>query len=211
MPRRDPQTGQFVAGDDWDDIEVASFRANTGVQAADLNGGVGFTGEQVSTYEGLELLDYDELVDRNEELVLLEAEHHMTVWQNSTATEDGVTQADVEISASPSGTMTGGIFNNSFDDTVTVGGSETTDTIDLIGRTMVATAHSPFSDTTNGMGGGGSEGTDTVRIEHPPAEMARFHPRDELFLNGSFTTWNIADAGIHVEVTGQHVYGVLSD
>jgi hypothetical protein len=44
-----------------------------------------------------------------------------------------------------------------------------------------------------------------------PAEFGRFHPRDELFINGEFRAWNIDDAGIHAAVAGQHVYGVISD
>ena len=40
MPHRDPQTGQFLPHDEeqYDDIEVATFGANLGVQAGDLWG-----------------------------------------------------------------------------------------------------------------------------------------------------------------------------
>jgi hypothetical protein len=49
-------------------------------------------------------------------------------------------------------------------------------------------------------------------LEGPfPGPLAEFHPRDELFLNGEFLAWNIDDAGVHAEVTFQHVYGVVED
>lgn len=211
MVHRDPSTGKFVSGQDteYSDIEVVTFSGSVGVQASNLGGTATFQGGDQKTFEGLELLDYDEFVDRNEELVLLSADHSMSVFANSTESEDGTVRASVEVSASPAITNENVIFTNSIDDGQAVGGAQSDDSIDLLGRQLVATAHAPFSDTSTGVGGGGSAGEDRLKIDQAPAEFGRFHPRDELFMNGTFEAWNIDDSGVHVDLTGQHVYGVL--
>lgn len=215
MPR-DPETGQFQSMDEaaFDDVEVATFEAYVGVQASDLTGGTGFNGGDDAVFEGVELIDYDDLVDRNEELHLLEAQHAINVYANSTETADGTVRAAVEISASPSRTVAALGPSSAIADST--GGARsasvgTDDSIDLIGRYLQAIGQAPFSDSTTGVGGGGSAGEDRVTVEAPPGPVARFHPRDELFLNGAFDAWNIDDAGIHVDVYGQHVYGVVED
>ena len=192
------------------DIEIATFRGSVGVEAANLPGATDFDGVGDS-FEGLRLIDFDEIVDRNEELRLLTADHALTIYANSTETADGWIRGIMEISASPARTtISGGIGTGGITGDV-VGNRASDDTIDLLGRPLLASAGAPFSDGASGVGGGGSEGHDSVQIREPPAEFARFHPRDELFLNGVFESWNIDDAGIHAEIVGQHVYGVISD
>lgn len=208
MPRRDPETGQFVSGAQFNDYEVATFDARIGIEAANNGGGTGFTGE-FTGFEGVELLDYDELVDRNEVLHLLEAHHVVAVYANSTETEDGTVRFLGEVSASPARQSVGNLASNVQDGDV-VGGISTDDSIDILGRPLTAVGHAPFSDSASGVGGGGSAGEDRVEVVHPPGPVARFHPRDELFLNGVFNTWNIDDSGIHAEVVGQHTYGVAT-
>lgn len=214
LPHRDPKTGRFLPSGEtgWDDIEVATFQGHVGVQAADLTGGTGFNGGDQERFEGLQLLDYDDFVDRNEELILLSAEHHLNVYANSTETADGTVRLTVTVSASPS-VSTGlatSITTDAVDNNV-VGGADADDSIDHIGRLLIATGHAPFSDGATGVGGAGSAGEDTYRSTVFPAEFGRFHPRDELFLNGIFEVWNIDDAGIHGELYGQHVYGVIAE
>lgn len=210
-PPRDPETGQFIAGGmpaGFSDIEVATFQATVGVQAADLSGTTGFGGEDDQA-NGIELLDYDEFVDRDEELMLLTADHRMEVFVNSTETSDGTLRVFAEISASPTvQSVQFAVTTNSFGDDAIVGRVAQDDSIDIIGRPLDATGHAPFSDGASGVGGGGSAGDDQVKVVHPPAEFSRFHPRDELFLNISFEQWNLSDASTHAVVTGQHVYGV---
>lgn len=215
MSARDPETGQFVSSDSqYDDVEVVTFSANVGVEAANLDGTATFEGEAYE-FEGLELVDYDSVVDRNEELVLLAADHRASTFANSTATADGTVTSSVAISASPALTMATAAAANAsnavFDSGETVGQARRDDTIDIIGRPLSSTAGAPFSDGTNGSAGSGSAGEDSVSVSMAPAEYGRFHPRDELFLNGKFRVWNVDDQGVHVAVTGQHVYGVLSD
>ena len=214
MPHRDPETGQFVAGQhSYKDIEVASFGATVGIPAADLGGGAAFTGGEVDTFEGLQLLDYDEVVDRNEELVLLAAYHRLSPEINSTETADGSMRCAVEISASPALSEPTGQAASQADTDISGGTGDFDgvanfdDTIDIVGRPLSGTAYAPFSDG-SGVGGGGSADGDQYRLDMAPAEFGRFHPRDELFLNGRTEVDNVDDSGVHLMVAGQHVYGV---
>lgn len=219
MPARDPVTGQFVAGQaagEWDDIEVVTFDGHFGITAANLSGGTGFSGQSFGALdEGVTVVDFDEVVDRNEEVVLLYAEHHLSAFVNSTETADGNAEVTAEISSSPATSQVGqargptsSVTSNGT--TYNVSGDDD-DTIDLVGRPMRCVAHAPFSDGASGVGGGGSEGVDWAYVYQPPAEFGRFHPRDELFLNADIQAWNIDDAGVHGQVGGQHVYGVVED
>jgi len=219
MPHRDPDTGQFLphGAERYEDIEVASWGVNLGVQASDLSGSTGFAGGDIDEFEGVQALDYDEFVDRNEELVLLQAQHSLTVYANSTETADGTVAAAVEISADPSlsdpTNLVAGISTNASVPPDSVVSARTSagddDSIDIIGRPLYAVGTGAFSDGSSGAGGGGSAGRDSVESDMFPAEFGRFHPRDELFVNGEFRVWNVDDAGVHLAVTGQHVYGVL--
>lgn len=209
MPHRDPETGQFLSHEKtrFTDHEVASFTARIGIPAADMAGATGFSGE-ANTVEGIELLDYDDIVDRNEELVLLHAEHYLSCYANSTETEDGTLRVMAEISASPSNVLGIGLATADLDGDFD-GATSNTDSIDLLGRPLVAVSQAPFSDSATGMGGGGDVGDDEVTLQSPPGEVARFHPRDELFTNLNMVAWNIDDSGAHIEISGQHVYGVV--
>jgi hypothetical protein len=216
MPHRDPDTGQFLPHDsvEFDDIEVATFSATVGVEASDLDGSTGFGGGTADRFEAVEVVDYDDLVDRNEELRLLSAQHRIDSYINSTQTADGTVAVAVEVSAAPS--LTGVTSRLADPNTGTefapdnaVGTARTDDTIDIVGRPLVATAHGPFSDGSSGAGGGGSAGDDDYQSDMFPAEFGAWHPRDELFVNGEFVVWNVSDAGVHVEIVGQHVYGVV--
>jgi len=216
LAARDPQTGQFVEQSSFDDIEVATFSANVGVEAADLTGTTGFNGGDRNSFEQVEVVDYDDIVDRNEELVLLSARHRLSSYLNSTETADGTVSVAAEISASPSLTdVTNRAANpssgNAFGPDNVMGRRESDDSIDVLGRPMVAVAHGPYTDGASGTGGGGSAGEDLVQLDGAPAEFGRFHPRDELFVNGRIVVWNVDDAGAHASISGQHVYGVLSD
>lgn len=217
MVYRDPETGQYRADNGhFDDIEVASFQASVGVEASSLSGGTGFTGEDSGEIQGLELIDYDDIVDRDEQLHLLRASHRLSAYANSTETEDGAIRAYAEIAAQPSfvlpnasslvTTVPDGDTENGL-----VGRSDSDDSIDMLGRPLVAMAGAPFSDTSTGIGGAGTQGDDKYDSDTFPSEHGRFHPRDETFANVSLEAWNIDDAGIHVDLSGQHVYGVMSD
>lgn len=217
MAARDPQTGQFVSGDtgQWEDIEVVSFQAGIGIEAADLAGDTGFNSDDGTTFEGGLLIDYDDVVDRNETLVLLRASHTLAAYINATQTADGITVCAAEVSASPSLSAAGDVRTatsdpEGIDDPGVVGALDSDDTIDLVGRPLRSVAGGPFSDGASGVGGAGGSAIDHETIVHPPRLMAEFHPRDELFLNGEIEVWNVDDAGVHLDLRGQHVYGVVS-
>lgn len=216
MVYRDPDSGKFMSGSGgFDDVEVVTFWSTFGVEAANMTGATGFVGENF-TVAGEPLIDYDEVVDRNESLHLLSAEHAARAYSNSTQTADGWVRAYAEVSSSPVIDLNLAAIVNPGDlqgnaDAGMTGEVSTSDSIDTVGRPLVATAGSAFSDGTTGVGGGGSAGTDELTIENLPEDMARFHPRDELFANVSLEAWNIADAGIHAELYGQHIYGVTED
>lgn len=211
MAVRDPVTGQFRSAvqENYDDIEVASWLTHLGVQAADLTGTTGFGG-QTDEWENHQVVDLDDILDRDEAADLIAAYHRVVVFQNSTATADGTVQAHVEVATSGN-RLLGPAMGNT--DAVggagdVVGTTTSQDTIDLIGRALTATGHAPFSDGATGVGGGGSAGEDQVALSFPPGRLGQFHPRDEVVLNGRFAAWNIDDAAIHVMVSGQHWYGV---
>lgn len=213
MVHRDPETGQFVDSssmEQYDDIEVVSFEASIGLEASNSSGGTSFGGGDKPVFQGVELIDYDEIVDRNEELRLLEAQHKIHVYANSTETADGTVQVVAEVKADPSLSSQPDIQGSGVTGDL-VGDAVSDDSIDIIGRPLSATGHAPFSDSSTGVGGGGSAGEDEYTSTVFPAEMGRFHPRDELFFNGQFRIWNVDDAGSHVELSGQHTYGVISE
>lgn len=218
MPHRDPETGQYLPQDariEFEDIEVASFGFQGGVTAAGMEGSTGYGDADQGAVQGVQLIDYDEIVDRNEELHLLEAQHRLSVYQNATATEDGSIRGYAEISTSGafqlaevSDVSVSNLDDNQRGDVIN-GQAEFDDGIDLIGRPLVATGTGSFYNASNGAGGGASAGEDSYVSDYFPGEMGRFHPRDELDLNIAFDASNIDDAGIHLDVTGQHVYGVV--
>lgn len=120
--------------------------------------------------------------------------------------------AAVELSAAPSlnaGVRTIANAVNEFDDPVS-GQATADDSIDVILHGK-AVGHGPITDGTNGVGGAGSAGESELRETQYPEEFGRFHPRDELFLNGHIRVWNVDDAGVHVDMNGQLLFGVIAD
>lgn len=216
MAHRDPETGQFVAeSDQFTDYEVVSFQGNATIAASELTGDTTKNFGQESVFEGLELLDYDDVVDRNEELHLLSAQHRGAAYIKSTSTSDGTVRAVLEVSAAPSlSTSSAGVGTPAqieSNNLVTEGLARDDDTIDLIGRQLISEGFAPFSDGGTGVGGAGSVAADSVSVSGLPEVLARFHPRDELFMNGRVEVQNVSDASVSVEVSGQHVYGVMMD
>jgi hypothetical protein len=198
-----------------DDIEVVTFSATVGVPAAQLDGSTAFGGGDNHKFNGLQLVDYDSVVDRNEELRLVDGYHRMVPSINSTETADGSLRAAVAVLAEPS--LPGVVDQAANQKGTDIGDSEvdgeatTSDSIDLIGRPLSGIATGPFSDSGTGVGGGGSSAGDEYRLASAPAEFGQFHPRDELFLAGRLEVDNVDDAGVHIQMTGQHMYEVVHD
>ena len=207
--------GEFVSVDEMqiDDIEVVSFSTTVGIPASALSGSAAFIGGDSESFTGVLLIDYDDVVDRNEELVMLSAQHRAVASINSTETADGSLRGAVEIAAQPvrsqvafrsAAQSDADIDGSTFD-----GESATDDSIDIIGRPLSVAATAPFSDSSSGVGGGGAVNGDSVEISMAPAEFGRWHPRDELYANGYVEVDNVDDSGVHMQVSGQHVYAVL--
>lgn len=201
----------------FDDIEVVNFLAEIRIDASDVTDDNTISGDTEDFEDGDPVVDYDEVVDRNEELRLLEAQHRMVAFVNggedaTPSTQYGVVAVAAEVSASPArsdiartGTQPGGTtFSGN-----AIGRFFTDDTIDIIGRPLAAKTGQDFSDTTNGAGGAAGGADDAYVTTMFPGEYGRFHPRDELFVNGQIRMWNMDVAGVGVDVRGQHVYGVL--
>ena len=216
MVHRDPQTGQFVKGSasHYEDLEQVTFSVNTGAEAADLTGSTGFASGDVVGFEGVQVLDYDDIADRSEHLELIQAVHRVVIYANSTETADGTIKGVAELSTSPTRDIAVDLFNvqDIADSNIGVtAGIDNSDSIDLVGPPLAAVGHAPHSDGGTGTGGGGAAGADTLNHYPPEGRLATFDPRDELFLNGAMEVWNIDDAGAHMDVHGQHLYGVIED
>lgn len=75
MPRRDPETGKFVSEDEFDDIEVYSFHSSHELGIEDS--------AESTTVETVELIDWDDIVDRVEEQAeLLQANYTLIAAKN---------------------------------------------------------------------------------------------------------------------------------
>lgn len=209
MPHRDPQTGQFVTHDgmDFEDYETLNFAADLGVEASNLGGGTSFGGGDNNSVNGIELAEYDTIVDRSEEAHFMGGWHRIVAYINSTETADGTLRTVAEVSTAASPQWGLALSTNTIEGSV-VGDSDSDDSIDLIGRQMKAVSTGPFSDSSTGVGGGGTAGTDEYSMGPLPGAAGRFQARDDLFLNVRFDAWNVDDAGIHLELVGQHVYGI---
>lgn len=208
MPHRDPSTGQFVASSSVEDVEIVSFGVPISVAASTLDGATdSFYGEQ-ATFEGELLYDLDQIVDRHEVGELLRAEHRAVIQPTGTQTADSAAFLVAEIGASPSLKLPGGVFDAADDQAgdFTINTIlDHSDTVDLVGRPLVAMAQGPFTDGTNNLGGGGGPGDDSLELSPIGFDMDR---RDEMYLSGKMGAQNISDGPVTAYVIGRHVYEI---
>lgn len=157
------------------------------------------------------MFDVDRFVDRDEVAHLMMIDATLTAGILSTQTADGTLRAEVEISTSGSkqlhqssggyqdveesadGTLTPEVDTNS-DDTAN-------ETIDILGRKLVALAYGPITDGTNGVGGAGTAGRDWIKTDYGP-RGPELDGRDEVALNGFVEHSNVSDATLFWEVDG---------
>lgn len=218
MPHRDPKTGKFVSGDrdDFDRIEQLHAVDTLSVPAADLDGATGQNFGEESRYEGEELYDFEEVLDRDEVGVMLWQAQQIVVYGLSTSTADGTVRGAVELSFSPSESFqfnTGGTTD--LDDqtgtgfAIESGEQFFSDTGDVIGRHLQAVGYSPFSDGATGVGGSGGAGIDSW--EGPILVDPVVDDRDSLFHNGVIEAQNVADASVHMDLAVWTVLGAMED
>lgn len=212
MVHRDPDTGQFVSGSSsFHDVEVINFAFQFSVAAAQNTGATDqFYGDDTD-FEGVLLYDLDDIVDRHAVARVLEAQHALSVQPTGTQTADSATRAIVEISSSPSSSVS---FSAPASEMGAVGDQSgltvefldrVDDSLDVLGRPLEAMAQGPFTDGTNGLGGGGGPGHDSLETEPHDFILDR---RDEMFLNGAVESQNLTDGPATFSVVGQHVLGI---
>lgn len=214
MAVRDPETGQFVSGGGspvtYEDIEPVHYHADFSVEASELGGG---TGQNYGNNGGYRFtaFDMDEVVDRNEMGVLLRHSGKLTVTAPSTQTADGTVRAEATVTTAenpPQVHTTGGYI--AVDDQLGFGGltvdvaeeSGASDTIDPLGRKMVATTGGQFSDGATGVGGAAGEGDDSIEMMWPFMWAPRISDREEVNIAGVLEASNVSDASIHAEISG---------
>lgn len=220
MPHRDPETGKFVGGeshDDFDEIEQIHADQTFTIPAADLSGATGQgLGASVS-FDGVELYDVDEILDRRDIGVLVWAHHQINVYIPSTETADGFVRGSMEVSTSPERQVAGGIGtdNEPADQTgtlasgVDMASQDFSDTIDVLGPQLVATGGGQFSDGASGVGGASDGNQD--EWEGPVIADPTLDARDSIFASGNFAVANVDDASVSMDVQVWHVFGLLAD
>lgn len=208
MPRRDPQTGQYVSGSISGEVETVTWTTAISIPASQLDGLTdSFYGEE-QRFEGVLLYDLDQVVNRHEVGELVTASHRAVLQPTGTQTADSAAFLHAEISASPGKSQFEGTLapfadaSGDFNGDVLV---DWDDSADLVGRPLSVMAQGPFTDGTAGLGGAGSPGEDTVEASPLGFDMDR---RDELYLNGRIGAQNIADGPVTAIVSGQHVYSI---
>lgn len=228
MPHRDPVTGQFVSGsgrpgEQYDEVETVHFNEEVIVAAADLPGTTAGGLADASQFEGILIYDADQIVDRHEVLEFIGGRHHLTCMITSTQTADGSLRATAEVSSSPEIRGSELWVNPSGADPINdqnvsnLTGDEAqhnqlilSETVDLLGPALQATAHGPVTDGTNGVGASGSIESDQVVLGPVPGGYM-LDRRDELFFNGVIEASNVDDTSIIASLMGTHHWGVRSE
>lgn len=203
--------GKFVSADDieqYDDVEVQSVGGGV---ITDFDGSTPSTNSE--EYEGIQVLDMDDLLDRNEQASLLLADMYAVPsadWGGDNPDPDfwrhyiEVGTASVLQKTAAFGDS-GDNATISADPDVAVITTED-DSLDLLGRPLRIRGQLHAKDTTNTLGAGGDFVAD--RVVSSPADP-RFHPRDEIFMNVSSRYDNVSGAnevGFNYEF--QFVFGV---
>lgn len=221
MPRRDPDTGKFVSGSGgpaggYTDIEQVTATINFGMTADNHDGSLGNGLPNEGRFEGFEVVDYDDVIDRDERADLLYARHRLLAFTRENQAPPGIVNLGVELSSSPALQVARSVQNPQVIEGdiepnagVNVSSYEDLqeDSVDLVGPALTAATMNPHQDTGSSTGGGGAMSVDTVELEGFPDRIREFHPRDELFLNG-FVESSGYDGDSYGTLTLQHWYGI---
>lgn len=217
MAVRDPKSGKFVSQDDFsrfDDIAQMHSTLETSVPASDVGGQTGQTLGQFGNFEGEQLYEIEEIIDRGQVAALLWAHHRLIAYIGSTQTADGTVRASFEVSSSANRTV--GRNLQSTDDIGDASGNFTIessqnfdDTADIIGPVLEAVGYGPITDGANGVGGAGTAGFQDW--EGPVMVSPVFDDRDDIIVNGSIAHSNVSDAALHADLETWHVWGILEE
>lgn len=176
-------------------------------------------------FEGITLIDWDEILDRNEVAQVLSAHHSMVVYLKVPHDDGAAGQArgQVEFSASPAMQACHALDTTNLDaieDLDAPGDSDdedalefqaitTEDTRDIVGPVLTASMYRGVNDATNGVGIGPTLPQPVTWEGEPPDFL--LDDRDELFLNGVFEVDNVASGALNdgwMEVSAYYVVGV---
>lgn len=222
-PHRDPETGQFVAGDgthhDWTDVHDVQWNAAMSIDAADLDGG--FQAFRMSKDDALEVIDFNSRpgLDRNEHFEVIES--HMTAYAGAptTASAEGHLTWTMQFGEERNNTANQGpgfyssaAINETVDGGLDINGPGVVDNYGSW-HTLSGYAEGSFADSTNGLGGGSDH--DNVDSQVNFYEIGNetgptYDMNDELYLKGEINTDGIADHGVMVVVRGQF-WGLIHD
>lgn len=214
--------GKFVKTDEahpgqtieFEDLEFFTGEVEIEVGSGDLTGG-----RNVTEYEGVELLDVGEIVDRNEVAFLLHLEVGHSTWMEGTNNEDQYVHSHVELSARPA---LAAIHNQAdagetIDDQESVAGDMTgvekiissTDDADLLSRPLTSQASRQILDGAGGVGAGGYAEQD--QVSGVPPGRWDFDRRDEIYQNGVLYSDGQAGAGFAAGTDFQMVFGIADE
>lgn len=198
----------------FDRFESVYFEGQFSAPAADLGGQTGQGLGQDATFEGFDVFDVGEVLDRRDIGIPVWCRHQLWAYIGSTQTADGTVRADLEISlsatrkvAQPVGDNITDVADTSGDFGVDVNSEDFLATDDLVGPSLEAVGHGPITDGTNGVGGGGTPGKS--EWEGNPMLPPILDAGDDVFFNGALEHSNVSDAAIHADIDAWWVIGVL--
>jgi len=214
MPRRDPETGQFVSDShteaSYGDVETVLFNQDFSVPASENSGSTGQNYGEGNGWAGFELVDMGKVLDRDERAEVIRAMGRLVVTLPSTATADGTVRGIAEI-----GWSNGPVADDLTADYQDVdkptgiqaaersGDGDAEESIDVLGRPMTATTGAQFSDSATGVGGSAGQGDDDFHVVHPPGFAPMVDERDILYTSGAIEVSNVADQASHAEIVGR--------
>lgn len=195
-----------------DDLEYINFNVDLKADPADSDGTQDQTYGQTGDYEGLELLDFDDLLDRHEVAHLVYMDAHLAVHILQQAqTGNTMARGIHEFNARPS--ITAAHEAESYSNVATSSGdltpessTLTDDSADLPVRPLEAVATQAYRDDGNNQVATGAQGWDAVR--GPIPGTWDFDRRDELYLNGVLEMDNWQAGSFHNSIAGQLVFAI---
>lgn len=201
MPRRDPNTGQFVSGEsvNWDDLDVVTGSLTSTIPAADL---AGTKATFPARGESTEIVDMSSTLTRGEVFEIHRFELVATLTGPTTATAEGDVQLewaltrDLDVGevgvSNPFYAGAGSQSEVRSDGVIDLHNFQTDeDAVLSVGRLTCSPSH---RDTTTGTGGGAAEGFDRV-IRHFGAGP-RLDEDDELGAPHTFSVNGIDDHSV---------------
>lgn len=227
MPKRDPNTGQYVSSDavsgeiTFDDLDLQQVSLKGTESAAHNDGTTGQFGGQSQLYTNLETFEPAGGLSRGEVAMLVYSDWTTTAYVNSTATADGTYRVLSEVSADPARTIVTGIDSagGGYESFAADSGTSSLDvhrvtaTDPDVLAVMQTVAHSPITDGAAGVGGAGQSTSDSVD-RHYLEEVGSgptYDRHNDLQVHAGTTQWNVADNATHFDISGELAWYVFEE